>query len=272
MNFVSLLILPWLTRDADMQYLFILAIIVIIFIILVPITPIAILIFYAINNFKLKKYDHAERDIAKFWLTDEEKKEFKKIIEGISIADKNISKAIRAAEEAGITRNMDGQYSVRSNLGKQVREAIETNRRMRSNLNSKWNVLSYLPYSRWEEVWGEFASTMANKFAAKNACWVWGACVVLFAAIVWKNIWVGITRIFLFPLNLFDKAPLPSWEWLWILGITFATLAAAVIFFHIGKKKAERIMPSPPPEVTESNYQSWKNDSERDEVSNGEED
>lgn len=255
-----------------MQYLFILAIIAVVSIILVPITPIAIFIFYAINNLKLKKYDNVEKDVSKFWLTDDEKKEFKKINEEIYIADRNISKAIRSAEEAGIRRNMDGQYSVRSNLGMQVREVIETNRRILSNLNSELNALSYLPYSRWEEVWGEFASTMANQFAAKNACWVWGVCVVLFAAIFWKNIWIGITRIFLFPLNLFDTAPLPPGEWLWILGITFVTLVAAVVFFHIGKKRAENVMPTPPHKVTKSNYQSWENDCKEDCAGDDEED
>lgn len=240
-----------------MQYLFIIAIIALIAIVLVPVAPIIIFIFYIKYNFELKKYNTAERDINTFWLTSSEKRQYKKLLVGIVTAEGKISHAEKVAKKAGISRNMDGQYSVRSNVGKQVREVIDTNERILLNLERELSYLSYLPYRRWEEVWGRFPSVMASKMAAKNTLWVWFSCVVLFAALFWQNIWIGIARIFLFPINLFGEAPLPPGEWVWILGITFVTLVAAMIFFHFGEKNAESVMPPPPPTATEHNYLSW---------------
>jgi hypothetical protein len=234
-------------------------------ILLVPLTPIAILFVYLKNKSKLKQYDNAESDWSAYWLTAQEQAEFRNLLAEGAAAKEQIRRANRAAAEAGISRNLDGQYNKRSELGKKVHRVIDRSRSTMSDCNSSLNYLSRLPFRRWNSVWGDYPNIAASKMCAGRVFFVWLASVIFYSVYYWQNIWTGIAHTMLLPIEAFNKlfdarlfnvvgSDLKFEECLWGLGITGVTILAAMLFFSLTKKKVIQNMPASPPLATPENY------------------
>jgi cation transport ATPase len=86
-----------------------------------------------------------------FWLSPDEKKRFKILCNMTVEANENKTKAIQYAENTGITKNQDGQYSVRSQKGKEVRQIINNSDELIENANREIEELQNKPFADWEK-------------------------------------------------------------------------------------------------------------------------
>ncbi|MGE0561100.1 MAG: hypothetical protein AB7O47_04745 [Flavobacteriales bacterium] len=138
--------------------LIILAIIIAIVIIKIAITlalflfPLFILAGFLYYFFIEKKYsskiEEAQRGI---WLTNEEEAEKKKLYNTLTKAQEQISLANEQADSEGLSRNMDGSISLRSNRGKELSKVINENSYIIYENNDKYHYLVSLPNERFNK-------------------------------------------------------------------------------------------------------------------------
>lgn len=114
-------------------------------------TPVVIIIGYLYN--KTKEVEIRKKitgTMADFWLEDNEKRDFKEKAYQLSKVEKIIQQANDNGEESGISRNQDGTFSARSKLGKELKETINKNEAIKSNIVGYLIELQNLPISRWK--------------------------------------------------------------------------------------------------------------------------
>lgn len=115
-------------------------------------TPIVLIIGYIYNKVKaLEIKKRISGTMSDFWLNKSEKDEFKEKMNQFIQVDDIIEKANEKGTKAGISRNKDGSFSARSNLGKEIRATLEKYEPIKSSLSNNLYELQNLPLSRWEE-------------------------------------------------------------------------------------------------------------------------
>lgn len=115
-------------------------------------TPIVLIIGYMYN--KVKASDIKKRisgTMSDFWLNQSEKNKFNEKVNQLVQVNDIIEKANEKGTNAGISRNKDGSFSARTNLGKEIRATLEKYEPVKSSLSNYLYYLQNLPLSRWEE-------------------------------------------------------------------------------------------------------------------------
>jgi hypothetical protein len=169
--------------------IFLLAIAVLILIALA--TPIVLIFGYMYNKVKageIKK--RISGTMSDFWFNKSEKDEFKEKVNQLIQVNGIIEKANEKGTNAGITRNKDGSFSARSNLGKEIRATLEKYEPVKSSLGNYLYDLQNLPLSRWEE----FNGYIKN---AKSFMWsliLWCAALLYYFITLGKQ---SISKIFI---------------------------------------------------------------------------
>ncbi|MFA6173649.1 MAG: hypothetical protein WC701_08155 [Kiritimatiellales bacterium] len=99
-----------------------------------------------------------------FWLSPEEKSRFKNVFQAAMDAKKNKEEAIRLAETEGILKNNDGQYSVRSNQGRTIRETINKSDHALEEASKILTRLKRKPHEEWAVVDNYFRQVRGAKW------------------------------------------------------------------------------------------------------------
>jgi len=103
-----------------------------------------------------------------FWLTAQEKRRFKILHKKTLEAKRKKVDAVACAESAGITKNQDGQYSARSNQGKEIRRTIDDSNEIIKNAGRELNELANKPLDGWIEADKCFQNLRAAKWGISN--------------------------------------------------------------------------------------------------------
>lgn len=174
-----------------------------------------------------------------FWLSPEEKSRFKNVFQAAMTAKKNKEEAIRLAETEGILKNNDGQYSVRSNLGRTIRETINKSDSALEEASKILTRLKRKPHEEWSIVDSYFRQVRGAK---------WGL--------------IGFFVVFVPSLPAFSHSTWDDAELIaFLLYWGYATLFG-VIAFYIAKRLSRTSIHrhfDEPPEVNLSNIDTWGN-------------
>lgn len=173
-----------------------------------------------------------------FWLASEEKVRFKEVFQVAMDAKKNKEEAIRLAETEGILKNNDGQYSVRSNMGRMIRNTID---KSDQTLKDASKILTYLkkkPHEEWAIVDDYFRKVRGAKWGLIS---FFVAFVSLIRMSTTASVWGESTDF----LVWWGIATLP--------GVLAFYIAKALPRTSIHRHFDE------PPEVNLSNIDSWGN-------------
>jgi len=160
----------------------ILMIVMVVLLVVAAITPIILIVGYIYYLFKLngvKKY--LSNSVSDFWLDDEEKKLFLDHTKNLALADKTIEKAKNKGIKAGVSLNMDGSFSARSNIGKEIRSTLEQYEPIRAQLSCELEEIVMTPESRWN---------CFNTYAQRAFAFFWAFCcwAITFAVTVIVNL------------------------------------------------------------------------------------
>lgn len=140
----------------------------------IALLPFVLLIGVFVYRFQFINYrKNLNNDLSDFWLGHEEKNEFKTKMTELANCMAKINNAESKGNEAGISRNNDGQFSARSNLGKEIRQIFNTCLPIKNELAKRLYELQKQPLKKWKK----FNSIASNSKATT----------------ITLNIWVGIT-------------------------------------------------------------------------------
>jgi len=114
--------------------------------------------------------------LSDYWLNEEEKNEFKTLFVRRKEYAEIIAVKERKAQEIGIHRNKDGQYSTRSNLGKEIRETYGSYKPLIEEIDERLNELREQPLEKWQE----FNSAASNSKAFPIALSIWLGIVLYY--------------------------------------------------------------------------------------------
>jgi len=221
-------------------------------------TPIIIISGYAYNFIKgnsIKKY--LRGDISDFWLNSSEKINFKKKVNNFYKVNKIIDDANKKGEDEGISRNQDGSFSARSNLGKELKNIIARHEPIQQSLREEIQQLQLLPYARWSE----FNSYIKNADACILSLLAWGGTLYYYYIYLGKQTISDIYMPYLaIATNLFrdqsDKIKMIDGD---IEMISVATVVAIISYFAfclIFKNHGVKYTPIPE-QVTLKNIDSY---------------
>jgi len=110
-------------------------------------------------SFKLKGISPAiNGNESDFWLTSAEKSKFKNISSKLLEAIEKVQNAESLGLDSNISRNMDGRFSARSKLGREIRNIIDQLTPQIDQWSQTYRELSNLPRLRW----AKFAFTLSR--------------------------------------------------------------------------------------------------------------
>jgi hypothetical protein len=158
------------------------AIAALILLVLPIVVPIVLIIGYMYNKVKASQ-KRISGTMSDFWLNKSEKDAFKEKSKQLIQANSIIEKANIRGSIAGISRNTDGSFSARSNLGKEIRTTLEEYEPVYRSLSNDLNYLQHRPISKWEE----FETYIKN---AKLFMWsliAWCAALLYYFLILGKQ-------------------------------------------------------------------------------------
>lgn len=193
-----------------------------------------------------KKYSSLNGNYKDFWISEADKKEFVDSTIKKNEALLKIKKANKIGEEEDISINMDGRFSRRSRLGKQLRRLIEENEDKAQTYQYTSTRIARLPLERWND----FAALKKNFKAHILALFFWllgvfGAIQFLITEKIIRldgdyfdiNRWIS-------SLNANDNALI-----LVYLSLLFALLISGIGYFlglWRGAVNAQNLSPEPP--------------------------
>lgn len=122
----------------------------IIFIVSIIFTPILLFLGTIISFLQLQSI--AKRlagTLSDFWLNDVEQAQYENYINKIAGINSNIDTLVNEGNNAGISKNNDGSFSRRSNLGKEIQGKLEELNELKNKLEPNVNTLAKLPLKRW---------------------------------------------------------------------------------------------------------------------------
>lgn len=105
---------------------------------------------YSLIKYKYK-YSWLKNPISDFWLTKEEKLEFTEISNKIDDSFSKIIDARHKGREQQVSINLDGRFSAKSELGKELQRIIDKNTTIQNSANNSLNSLSSKPQKKWNE-------------------------------------------------------------------------------------------------------------------------
>ena len=220
------------------------------------ITPIIIIFGFLINygrSEEIKK--EIKGDYSDFWLSDDEKCDFKNTHKEYSNVKDIIVNANNRAINAGVTRNQDGRYSARSKVGKEVRAIFERYEEPLNNLTQKFDKIRTLPLQRWTDFDNSIKKYKAYGYSAL-------AYIIL---IIGYGLYIGkssfadmyspykkvVNNLIATFTDSYTNIPLLEGEGMLL---TIATIGAFIIFFSIYKLLPDQASAfSPEPPVVDSN-------------------
>lgn len=230
----------------------------VVFVLIALATPVVLILgFLYFNSLVAEETKRLKNSPSDFWLTDEEKSEFKKKVSQLSEVTTALREANQKGASEGVSKNQDGSFSARSKLGKELRQIIERADPMKATLAQQLDALQLLPQSRW----AAFNKNVARGRACLIALLCWIVALIYYAVKFNK---VSISSIFIsywgLATNWFretgTKIPMADGD---MQMIAIATCVAIVSYFLgtlIFKNKGAKYSPIPP-KVTLENINTY---------------
>jgi len=222
-------------------------IIIVVLILIALAAPIVLIIGYLYNKINADKIKtNLSGTQSDFWLDEEEKKDFKEKVNQLIHVNGIIEKANQRGIKAGISRNQDGSFSARSNLGKEILATFAEYEPIKSSLIDSSRTLQDLPISRWDE----FNKFIKNKKSFMFAFISWAIVLIVSFIVLGKQSILDIfTPYIALATNFFrstaSQLPLSDGD---IKMIAVATLVAIATYFITGlifKSSGEKYTPRP---------------------------
>ena len=133
-------------------------------------TPLMLFLAYAYNWDKSRRFKkYLSNNNSDFWLTQEEKTEFKSKYKKLATEISKIEKAEARGKKENIPINKDGSFSARSTVGKEIRNIIDTSRPIVEQLSVEIEDLSSTP----QQIWNEFNLYVKREYAFLYSLYVW---------------------------------------------------------------------------------------------------
>lgn len=116
------------------------------------IAPIVLIVGYFYNKYKFNEIkNHINGNKYDFWLTDKEKDDYKSVaLEYIDVKDK-VDKANQNGIDKNLSRNNNGEFSAKSNLGREIQHTLKQYTPRMRLLKNDISYFSNLPRNRWIE-------------------------------------------------------------------------------------------------------------------------
>lgn len=223
-------------------------------IIFITVAPLALISMYLYGFILVFRYRLiiSKNGKSVFWLSDNEKIEFYKKHVMLSEALKKINLADKEAKNKDISKNIDGQYSARSKVGKTIRDIIDYNNNIIDDNMPRYKELEFKPYKKWKK----FARAFAIKKSSLIALVVWGVGVCYYSANFGKTFEIGLKQFFRFPIELIGGNKSLDYELFVVLGITALSIFTAYFGMEKLSNGAKTIIEEPPL-VSIENYKSY---------------
>ncbi|MFV8783160.1 hypothetical protein ACNKU7_12105 [Microbulbifer sp. SA54] len=140
-------------KSKDDALLVLLIILVAAVIAVVLLTPVVLVAGFVRNQFRALKYRRRfVNEHGRVWLNEREKEAFLKWVEDLRRAELEIDEAVEKGEREGVSRNVDGTFSARSKLGKELRSIMDRCMPLRQELFDNLERLQKLPQTRWNKL------------------------------------------------------------------------------------------------------------------------
>lgn len=225
-------------------------IIVLFILLLLLLTPIILLIMRLYYKSLLKnEYSSMSGNESDFWLDENEKQNYVKLYNGVNEAKNKIDEANSYGENNGISRNQDGRFSIRSNLGKKLRALIEEKEEYLATYSNKLKDIVNLPHQRFKK----YKEAYVRVNASLNALIAWVVTLtigVLFSDITFSDVYISMMSIL-----TDEKVSNENITNFWIFVMFYTFLTYAITVFTRGKKFKN--IAKEPPLVEPSNYDSF---------------
>lgn len=223
-----------------------------ILIVLIIATPLVLIGGYFFYKRKLKnEYSSLNGDESDFWLSHVEQGDYIQLAHTLSHAYTAIDDAKLKGRNEGVSQNQDGQFSARSNLGKELRNIIGSNERTIENNKDNYNYLRFLPQSRWEE----FSNTVIRTQSFLIGFYSWLTAGIIFIFIYSNSFLSGVETFIKLPVLAMDGA-LTGGDWKMLLGTTAIAIASYFIKSFLSQGIPKELSPIPS-EVTPDNYNKY---------------
>lgn len=151
----------------------IIAIIIVVASICVPIILAGGYVYYRVK--RQKQFGRLNGSLSDFWLTNTERSTFTQLATTLLQSQQAIDAANERGAQAGLDRNLDGRFSARSNLGKEIRNIEEHNEAIITRYWGDYEYYRDLPKSRWLE----FRETFARERAFLASLCAWAVSAIL---------------------------------------------------------------------------------------------
>lgn len=113
-----------------------------------------------------------------FWLTRDEKEDFKKTAATLQASMETIKKSNITGDNEVISRNADGSFSQNENRGKELKSIIDNKQSTINQNNDHLQYLAALPKTRWKKFRNAYSRFYSFLFA--SLAWIVTATIMIF--------------------------------------------------------------------------------------------
>lgn len=234
----------------------VLAIIVVVFVMLLAVAPVFLLLGWLYNLFRYKTVSKSlNGNYSDFWLTIDQKENFRETYSALSAALGQLNAAKQQGLDAGVSVNKDGRFTARSQLGKELRQRVETLEPKVNELTRRYYRLRDMPKEQWDSV--VVATKRVKSFEWAMMLWVNGFVISMYFML--KEIGLNINALGFSQehLDVIIKSIQSSENgWLYLIGGLASAAFLGGVGYLVGgwrgAKNGSNLSPEPP-EVTPEN-------------------
>lgn len=125
--------------------------------------PVVVLVLFLVNWIRYLVQDRKWRKV-NFWLSTQEQKQYEQTVYVLARAEKEKGSVQDSVIAQGVSRNQDGQISVRSYAGKGLRERENTANATIGEYTPVYNELRLRPYVRWKKARSHYSKAFGFGF------------------------------------------------------------------------------------------------------------
>lgn len=119
--------------------------------------------YYSYSCLSRLEKEFSNKVISDFWLNLDQKIDYRNINASLGERYREIEKLQEMAYSSNISKNKDGSYSNRSNLGKKINEGLRVNNKGLASLEYRFKDLKNMPLKSWEK----FVSNLSTEYGVQ---------------------------------------------------------------------------------------------------------
>ena len=125
--------------------------------------PVVVAVLFLVNWIRYLAQDRKRR-ATNFWLSAQERKQYGQTVHILAQAEEERRRVQNSVIAQGVSRNQDGQISVRSYAGKDLRERENTANSVIGKYTPVYNDLRLRPYARWKKARSHYSKAFGFGF------------------------------------------------------------------------------------------------------------